>query len=84
LGVMLTVIGARVSRAAVIAPIANPDSYNITTPGTFIPSVIGVLANDICPSPCSSGMSAVLGTTPNHGHITMNLSRSFQYTVDPG
>ncbi len=60
-------------------PVANADSYSVNQNTTLTVAVgSGVLANDTDPS--SLSLTAVVGTLPSHGSLTLNSDGSFTYT----
>ncbi len=60
-------------------PVANNDSYSVTSDTTLNVPASGVLANDV-----GTGLSAVLDTGPAHGTLTLNAAGSFSYTPTVG
>jgi VCBS repeat-containing protein len=64
-------------------PVAVNDSYDVNEGATLtVAAVSGVLANDTDPGGLS--MTAVLGTGPSHGSLTLNADGSFVYTPAAG
>jgi hypothetical protein len=62
--------------------VAQPDSYT-TAPGvSLVVAAPGVLVNDIDPD--GESLTAVLGTPPAHGTLTLNADGSFEYVPAPG
>lgn len=61
-------------------PIATGDTYEIDYGGTLSVPEPGVLGNDSSSGP----MSAVLGTAPSHGTVSLAAGGSFHYTPSAG
>jgi YVTN family beta-propeller protein/VCBS repeat-containing protein len=62
------------------APVAHNDAYSTTQDQPLTVGAHGVLANDTDVDNTSGQLSAVLGTGPAHGTLTLNPNGSFTYT----
>ena len=61
-------------------PVANDDTYAVTSDIALNENAAGgVLSNDV-----GTGLSAILGTGPTDGSLTLHADGSFLYTPDPG
>lgn len=60
------------------APVANADAYTIGQDQTLDRSAPGVLANDTDAN--NDALTAVIGSSPAHGNVTLNANGSFSYT----
>ena len=61
-------------------PVANDDTYAVTSDIPLNENAAGgVLSNDV-----GTGLSAILGTGPTDGSLTLHADGSFLYTPDPG
>lgn len=61
-------------------PVANNDTYAVTSDVPLSQSATGgVLSNDV-----GTGLTAILGTLPAHGSLTLNADGSFLYTPNSG
>jgi VCBS repeat-containing protein len=60
------------------APVANSDTYTVSENGTLSIAAPGVLANDTDVD--GNPLTAVIGTGPSSGSLTLNANGSFTYT----
>jgi VCBS repeat-containing protein len=65
-------------RAVNDAPAANADTYTTNEDTTLTVAAPGVLGNDSDPD--GDALTAVLGSGPSHGTLTLNANGSFTYT----
>jgi len=63
-------------------PVAVDDSYDVNTGATLAVAAPGILGNDSDPG--GLALTAVLGTGPAHGALTLNTNGSFGYTPTAG
>ncbi|HVV72389.1 MAG TPA: Ig-like domain-containing protein, partial [Verrucomicrobiae bacterium] len=62
----------------VVTPLAKDDQFTVSENSTLTIPAAGVLTNDL--QVYGLGLSAVLGTGPAHGSLTLNADGSFVYT----
>lgn len=65
-----------------VAPVANGDDYSTTSGSTLNIGAPGVLSNDTDGD--GDPLTAVLGTGPANGSLTLNADGSFSYTPNSG
>ncbi len=71
---------ATVSITVYSVPVANDDSYTTNIGTSLSVSAPGVLGNDT--NADNNPLTAVLGTGPSHGTLTLNSNGSFNYVPD--
>jgi Bacterial Ig domain len=69
-------------QAAPPTPTANNDAHTVVQDQTLSVAAPGVLGNDV--ENGGGALTAVLGTPPSHGGVTLNANGSFTYTPAAG
>jgi len=64
------------------APVASPDSFTTAEDVPLVVNAPGVLANDTDED--GDALTAILGTLPQHGSVTLNANGSFRYLPAAG